>query len=1484
MRARRAPFYQSSHFRMNATHTATSLDDLLTSHDEGTSTRTAFELDPSVLMDTAILPFRFNVTGNVSKIETAYYTSPPCPGLRRIYACYLQDLSPEDVEVSSNVLECASEDAGGIQYHTTVAYNVTDFHLASDNVILVMSFDGTVRIRQLSFPSCGDYPLMSFEPPAAQYVQDASFVRFAEYTMNSNDGAGTEVASCAKTTDKGLACFKLNPYPVSSNPPQQQQVFRISTLDQRVDDAFMVGLMICAHVDNRTSVECFSLSATESLSLFGGVSRVPHVFHPMRSWGSVEGVSKVGEPMINFAHLDSQGVVWVDNDLEYVRQGYPSPVSKLSLEKGLPIAAYLNINSGGTVYWAFLHLHNASFFAQFAPVPKHVSGNSTWSCSGSSFDFAYDEKFSPTTTNLSDADVCQGLKEGYYARMFQLLGERSALDWVSLTPYTPSCTKMLGFLLAECDNDLSPIRVHFELFKARGCAAGSPAMMTSCREFVVSSMLAVIGKPANALPSDICTPIGRLFYADVAQLPNALETFDARLLSAPVCYACLTDDRYWPLLGLGIGLLAGYVIRWNEALRAIFFVMFAVTIGVLAAYVRQSASARCEPYYIYRMNALLVSFLVLLSFFLGFFAMHLILFLSTPIRVLDLQTMTPKVTKLWRTRFVDKAFIISWRWDVSSASEFERSATLQECFAKAKSMNFSTAVVDIVTLEQKSIRADVVERFTQLYQTLPVLVAVRDQKTSDEYQGRFWCNIEMLRYRSNRRVMTLAEDDDVLPVPRHESPPSVYSVAVSRSNKSTANIDRVLVFFLSLPLSHALFSPVFRVVEHIKRHGRDVPEEAARNIVFRAGGMQDVLLTSVLNHPRFYVRMLWPLLMTIPVQPSMFINSESSFSSNRFALWMVLLVLPVWSIILALLVYSIATVMSKDTRLTGGTIDMDIMQNPLLKGFVIRSQACNEDGTVISCVLYLIPYLLFSVLAAAAGILGRMLFALVSGIGIARTLRTMDYADDGKNTKNQTLMARVDHVGNDDNGEQQQTDDKPDDQDDRRRQRRRWFPVRRDRILLLIAAIIIPVASILSGGLAALQRYPGIQATFSLAGLDYNSYGGNFALSETADRIAFGNRRTGVVHVYRRLSSSPLTYGPDDGSPLMITNFTLPPSSFPESYAPIHVAMNANGTVVIAGFRQSATVSVFLREDEVDGQSTWQNQSGVSLEYVPIEGIVAINSPGTRMAVTSTGPMLVKIFSRPSIASTQWTEEDTSSVVGYATNGSLNMPRSVGELSFDSQGDRLAIGLTGYDQDRGKGLVVILVRSALPSPVWLVEQAMGAPQTAEDEVWGGSVGLSGAGDVLVVGIGAVEMGSNNSVYASVFTRSGPSSTPSQPSASPTTSSPSTSQPSTSPTPPWNQQARLPLTKATSLGLVKVSVSTTGDVIVAGSSQYMTFTKPGASSQSNEWVAMEDKVNYVDARIYFADGKVSKDGQSVVRVGADPSSKPLLKVGAFVDIR
>jgi hypothetical protein len=320
---------------------------------------------------------------------------------------------------------------------------------------------------------------------------------------------------------------------------------------------------------------------------------------------------------------------------------------------------------------------------------------------------------------------------------------------------------------------------------------------------------------------------------------------------------------------------------------------------------------------------------VLFCFFYLFFIF--LDFITLRLRVYDVKDRKIRAIFFWYYNLTcclccanrnNRCCIISYRWDpmISSAKDFEKSPTLQRSFERARSLNFRFVLVDVVTLDQRSVDAKSVLRFIKFYATMPVIVGVETPVEIKQYKGRFWTNIEMLRYARNPKVYSLGgevptrshasmrkkkhdsqkkkrshqhhqvvtstskpvskkhvddEDDDEVDgdgFSLESGFNTVGEVISSRRLNATFNLDRLRVYLQEVPFSSVLFGLLFRTLNQLNKVGMDVDLARLDTILGTASIAYSVMNVKLWNRLG-RLRFLWLLafvLLPIVLPPKRF--------------------------------------------------------------------------------------------------------------------------------------------------------------------------------------------------------------------------------------------------------------------------------------------------------------------------------------------------------------------------------------------------------------------------------------------------------------------------------------------------------------------------------------------------------------------------------------------------------------------------------------
>jgi hypothetical protein len=211
-------------------------------------------------------------------------------------------------------------------------------------------------------------------------------------------------------------------------------------------------------------------------------------------------------------------------------------------------------------------------------------------------------------------------------------------------------------------------------------------------------------------------------------------------------------------------------------------------------------------------NALFVQIFVAVgiasfAFLGGYFTVSSYQWLNMTIRVVDVETSPVTVVKILKYRKYSSKCVVSWRWDISNASEFMISPTLNKVWACARKNHFRYVIVDVVTLDQNAVDARSVARFMRYYERLPVIVAIDSTDAKNSYFSRFWTNIEYVYYSHNslqkNRIYTLGEENDIeFPTITQEDEKKSPIIRISEMARnshvsSTYNLDRIRMLLIT---------------------------------------------------------------------------------------------------------------------------------------------------------------------------------------------------------------------------------------------------------------------------------------------------------------------------------------------------------------------------------------------------------------------------------------------------------------------------------------------------------------------------------------------------------------------------------------------------------------------------------------------------------------------------------------------------------------
>jgi hypothetical protein len=205
--------------------------------------------------------------------------------------------------------------------------------------------------------------------------------------------------------------------------------------------------------------------------------------------------------------------------------------------------------------------------------------------------------------------------------------------------------------------------------------------------------------------------------------------------------------------------------------------------------------------------------------------------------------------------------LVSWRWDITNSADYRDSNLVNKCFLTAKKLNFRYLMIDVVTLDQRSVDANAVLYFVQAYSTHPVIVAVDSAEERERYRSRFWTNYEMLLYDQNKQVLTL----DSLPPPKPVSN-NLQSILVSASVSATFNFDRLRVFILQLPFGNVFGRSILRAIRDANVSKVDAPLETVNELINLCKPMTTFLATRLFDYAmskpiRYVLVIIWLVLV-----------------------------------------------------------------------------------------------------------------------------------------------------------------------------------------------------------------------------------------------------------------------------------------------------------------------------------------------------------------------------------------------------------------------------------------------------------------------------------------------------------------------------------------------------------------------------------------------------------------------------------------------
>jgi energy-converting hydrogenase Eha subunit A len=259
--------------------------------------------------------------------------------------------------------------------------------------------------------------------------------------------------------------------------------------------------------------------------------------------------------------------------------------------------------------------------------------------------------------------------------------------------------------------------------------------------------------------------------------------------------------------------------------------------------------------------------------FIGCFLLFgLLEYLTLKVRVYDVAKDSVVSIHLWQ--HPKKCCVVSYMWDYKSAAEFPSSNILQRTFKRAKALGLDFVMFDAVTLDQKSVDAKSVLRFVRYYSYLPVIVGVETDEEISKYKGRFWTNVEILKYHDNPLVSTLSDEKSTAIVSGLKNDyNTVTDVIHSRTVTATFNLDRLRVFLLEIPFANAMFGSVFKELRELNQARTDLGMDGVEELLDYAN------FTAAFLETRWYFRLgvfriIWVVIMIIT--PTIFPNRYKS--------------------------------------------------------------------------------------------------------------------------------------------------------------------------------------------------------------------------------------------------------------------------------------------------------------------------------------------------------------------------------------------------------------------------------------------------------------------------------------------------------------------------------------------------------------------------------------------------------------------------------